>query len=106
MRYFGVIGDEDCDRVATPLGESCARCAEPIAAGDKGVTMQHIDADGECVDKPLHYECFMRSITGSVMHQMKRCSCFVPGASHDDDPRLTKRESAELATALWCYRQR
>ncbi len=107
MHYFGVIGHEECERVATPVGEPCARCAEPIASGDSGVTMPHVTLDGPSIERPLHYECFMRRITGSVMHQMKRCTC--PGSSgesEDDDPRLTQRQSAELATALWYYRQR
>jgi hypothetical protein len=105
MRYFGVIGHEDCERVATPVGELCARCDELIDASDSGVTMPHVSVDGGCVDRPLHHECFMRTMAGSVMHQMKLCSCFVAGANEDDDPRLSRRQSAELATALWYYRQ-
>lgn len=112
MRYFGKkTGQlEECNRAATPVGEPCARCEEPIVEGDSGVMMQHgvlVDQGWSYVERPLHYECFMRSVAGSVMHQFKRCSC--PGSSgenEDDDPRLTKRQAAELATALWHYRER
>jgi hypothetical protein len=107
MRYFGMIEHEDCERVVTPVGEACSRCAEPIVNGDSGVMMLHVALAGSGIERPLHYECFMRSVTGSVMHQMKRCSC--PGSSgesEDDDPRLTQRQAAELATALWHYRER
>lgn len=107
MLYFGTIGIKDCPRVATPVDEPCSRCGELIAAVDSGVVMPHVDAGGTCVQRPLHYECFMRGIVGSVMHQFKRCTC--PGSSgesEDDDPRLTQRQSAQLATALWHYQQR
>jgi hypothetical protein len=106
MRYFGSIGIADCPRVATPIGEPCSRCGELIAARDSGVMMPHADANGTCTQRPLHYECLMRGMIGSVAHQMKRCSCFVPGSNEEDDPRLTQRQSAELATALWYYRAR
>lgn len=106
MRYFGTINIADCSRVAIPVDEACSRCGEPIAATDSGVTMPHVDSNGACAERPLHYECVMRGIVGSVAHQMKRCGCFVPGSDEEDDPRLTQRQSAELATALWYYRER
>jgi hypothetical protein len=108
MRYFGTIRHADCEGAATPVGEPCSRCGESIVAGDRGVIMPHVHLDRPSTDQPLHYECFMRNIVGSVMHQQKLCRCFMPleTACEEDDPRLTKRQAAELATALWYYRQR
>lgn len=46
--------------------------------------------------RPMHSECSIRSIAGSVGHQTKRCSCY--GGTLEDPPGATKREAAIAAT--------
>lgn len=84
----------------TPVGELCAHCAEKIEDGDGGILspMGRL-VDGELVvtSEPWHAECWVRSLMGSAAHIAGRCSCFVPGASENDDPNLTKRQAAVVA---------
>lgn len=92
MKYFG----PECSMkdgeilVQTPIGVPCIRCDEPIKALDMGVVTNL---------GPLHYECQMRMIVGSVGHQLKQCSCY--GGTLEDPPELTKRESAIAAYKLF-----
>jgi len=37
----------------------------------------------------------------AARHQLKWCSCYIPGASETDPPELTKRQAARLAVELW-----
>lgn len=78
----------------TPVGELCMLCQEPIAEGDCG-TFQGAH--------PIHYECQMRSVVGSVGHQMGTCSCF--GGTEDDPPGMTYRQAAIAAVQLWEAKQ-
>jgi len=87
-------------RVATPVGQSCAYCAEPIAADDWGFLVPLI-AEHEATIEPWHRECFLRQITGSVSHVLKVCGCYVPGATETDPPELSLREAAKLAVEEW-----
>lgn len=70
----------------------CAFCGEPVK-----------DAP-ECPfpgGRPTHRECGIRLVVGSVAHQMKRCSCFVPGSEEDDPPHLSLRQGAAAAVNLY-----
>lgn len=67
---------------------NCLRCEEPILPGER--------AD---VSEPMHRECAIRSVVGSVGHQIGECSCY--GGSREDPPGLSKREAAQAASALF-----
>jgi hypothetical protein len=76
----------------------CQHCEEPIRSCEQ--YQRYMNGPVE------HIECFRRRIYGSVAHIMRRCSCYVPGASENDDPRLTKREAARAAVHAWESLQR
>lgn len=81
---------EGVEYAKTPAGEPCAHCAEAIADGDLG----WIVPPGE---QPFHHACFMRGIIGSVAHQARLCSCYVPGSQCGDDASLSRRGAAQAA---------
>lgn len=91
--YFGPPAlRKDYERqVATPVGAPCILCGEAVAEGDTGT----VDAGG----RVTHHECAMRGITGSVGHQLRRCSCF--GGKQEDPPGFTRRQSAIAAAGVW-----
>ena len=96
MKWFGKnwhapICDQ-CPQGPVPVGETCNWCEEKIEAQDNGVVYSH--------GPVAHRNCFLRQINGSVAHVLKMCSCYVPGASEDDPPELTKRESANLVVDI------
>ncbi len=76
----------------TPLYPECPHCGEDILPWDD----QRTTNDGTL---PFHAECLIRSIVGSVGHQLGRCSCF---GGNEDDPRgMTLREAAQAARDLF-----
>lgn len=81
-------------RVPTPVGEMCLWCDEAIEDGQTGYVMPYIGAES-ATEKPEHVECFIRSIIGSLGHQMRQCSCY--GGDRGDPPIMTKREAAVAA---------
>jgi hypothetical protein len=95
MYYFGPGRHPFLERVPRPL-TPCAWCAEPFAETDCGVVLPCIP-DGML---PYHDECLMRTIVGSVAHQLKVCPCF-SGEAIEDAPGLSKREAAKAAVELW-----
>lgn len=107
MKVFGVSKTHATrldmgDLAATPVGTSCAWCDDPIVEGDKGVIMPFLGlADDPRREIPYHWDCNIRAVVGSVAHQNKQCSCFVPGAGCGDDPALTKRQAANAAVVLF-----
>lgn len=106
MKYFGKRHDapiyDEVEAAATPIGEACGHCGEPIAAGDDGWLIPFA-GEGERREIAEHRACFMRGIFGSVAHQQKRCSCY--GGAGEDDHTLTRRQAAEAAVA-YAYRNR
>lgn len=54
------VCENDTDKVATPVGQLCVPCQEPITMGDRG----SLYADGE----PAHVECSLRSVLGNHLH--------------------------------------
>ena len=50
---------------------------------------------------PMHAECGVRMIMGSIAHIEGRCSCVDPNNHETDPPELTRREAAKLAFAAW-----
>lgn len=88
---------KDCPHTDTPVGQPCAWCEEPFVEGDEGVIIPLIHNEN-CVEmKPYHLDCHLRTVTGSLAHVLKICSCFVPGSTKEDPPDMTKREAAWLA---------
>jgi hypothetical protein len=75
---------------------TCEWCDEPIDG--PWVAIPHGGAPGR-IQVFFHSECFFRSVAGSVAHQERRCSCF--GGNDDEDPTLSKRESAKAAFELF-----
>jgi hypothetical protein len=66
--WFGESWGAPCckpdDHVETPVDQTCLRCGEPIASGDQGLTMVHV----ESCDPPVasvratHLDCFLKQI--------------------------------------------
>jgi hypothetical protein len=99
MKWFGIrVVDPEEEITATPVGEACGHCEEFIETGDRGVTFPHIDERG-AVEKPYHFECYIRIIVGSLAHQQHRCSCH--GGTEHDPPRMTPRQAARAAYDFW-----
>lgn len=70
---------------------ACPHCVEPITAADK---------THENGGERYHFECFMRMFTGSVMHQLQRCSCY--GYTDEEEPGpTTTREWARRALNIY-----
>ena len=81
---------ESTTQTETPVGAHCIHCEEEIVIGDDGFFY----ANGPVA----HRECFLRQTVGSVQHQQKLCSCYVPGADgHYDENGMTPREAARAA---------
>jgi len=73
----------------------CGFCGEAIEPG------QRAPSHGE----PLHHECQMRLVVGSVAHIERRCGCYVAGSTESDPPHMTLREAARAALVLYNVRQ-
>lgn len=84
-----------CGEQIMPLPNLCDHCREKVhGAPGSG----YVAADrGEL----FHRNCFIRTIVGSVAHQLKTCSCYVPGSTEGDAPELTRREAADAAARLF-----
>lgn len=83
----------ECPRVPVPVGVPCSWCDEPIDDTDHGYVPS--DGDGD----PIHAECSIRQVVGSVAHQTQTCSCY--GGTLEDDPGLSRREAAHEAARLF-----
>ena len=100
MNWFGtswgaaVCHDPLIPHVQTPVGAICLWCDEPITADDSGIGVPHFDGDSADI-RYHHVECWMRSVLGSVGHQLKLCSCY--GGPYEDPPTMTRREAARAA---------
>jgi hypothetical protein len=101
--YFGSTWDaplfDDPTRVRVwpvPVGSSCLHCDEPIKGDDRGLIITYGTVEnGKSVGKlvPVHMECNLRSVLGSVEHLEGRCFCTtrrvdaVPEGSFRDEAR-------------------
>jgi hypothetical protein len=67
-RWFGPSWgagiNEDCDEIATPIGEICARCERVIVDGDQGISIPHVTDEPSQPDeyRPWHLLCFLDSL--------------------------------------------
>lgn len=85
-----------CGEQIMPLPNLCDHCHERVLGN--GGTPGYVAADrGEL----FHRNCFLRTIFGSVAHQLKTCSCYVPGSTEGDAPELTRREAADAAARMF-----
>jgi hypothetical protein len=91
-RYFGpeCSRKPDEEQVPAPVGQPCSWCEEPIGPLDMGTI--------NFIGQATHYECQMRSLGGSVGHQLGKCSCF--GGNEEDPPGMTRREAAIAALRM------
>jgi hypothetical protein len=79
-------------RVPIPLAQ-CDFCDEPFLDTDVGFEME---GPLGAYSTPIHQECMLRLVVGSVAHQMKMCSCYGgPGSDHVQGQ--SKREEARAA---------
>lgn len=86
----------ELDHQPTPISEFCLFCEERILEQDDGFLI----FDGEKGRRrPVHWECNLRQVVGSVGHLTGKCSCH--GGTDGDPPGMTRREAAKAAVALW-----
>lgn len=108
QQFFGERWDapafDDAVAVEVPVGEICRLCEEPIGESDSGILMGYIDGRGKGSISPIHIECHLRSVLGSVAHLEGRCSC-ATGRHADDRSNLTWREQGQLVVE-WVYDRR
>jgi len=96
--HWGAPFNDTTPQVPVPVGETCLWCGELIAPEDSGVQMPHLSLQGPRYVYQ-HVECFLRSILGSVGHQLQLCSCF-GGDDACEPPEMSRRESARAACDL------
>jgi hypothetical protein len=90
----------DTPRVATPVGQICAWCNEPILPDEDGFVLPMMHTCGHVDDRPWHLNCHMRSLIGGVNHLRRVCGCF-GGALASDPAGMTAREAADAAVQLF-----
>ena len=69
MRWFGTDwGAPVCREglhVATPVGELCGQCTQPIKADDQGLVLVFYDRLDEVgKDFPVHLDCLIENVAG------------------------------------------
>ena len=75
---------------------TCTWCGESMLIGEQHTAFQ----------EPMHVECGIRAVCGSVAHIEGRCSCYRGGSAEGDDPALTRRQNASAAAAaFWRTRE-
>lgn len=94
MKVFG-YDLPDMERVATPIGSICSHCEEAVMEGDCGEIVPHLGATVE--ERPVHLECLLRKVFGSVAHQERRCSCYGGGESCEDSSKTRRQQAREAA---------
>lgn len=110
--YFGpAAGRKSHETQApTPVGRACGYCEEAITLGQAGTLQAYTTSPqlGKLVheERPVHYECSLRSVIGSVAHIEGTCSCHVPGSQEGDPPGMSRRVGALMAALSWELKQR
>lgn len=93
---------------ATPVGQRCWLCEELVLYGQQGSWIRAFSQvrHGD-VDVPVHRECLMRQVVGSIEHLTGRCKCRAPQGLGDLgwSPAGTFREQA-MATWAWLEARR
>lgn len=103
--YFGPnkFRKEHEAQVPTPTGQLCLHCDEAIQDGDTGTYQAYVSEAGTEL-KPVHHECTLRMVVGSLGHQQRRCSCF--GGTEEDPEGMTKHEAAIAAARHFYAKER
>lgn len=106
--YFGERWPSGtCDegvQVRTPVGEHCDWCQTPVMEGDRGLIMWTQGLAGT-YPVPMHRECHLRTVMGSVAHMEGRCSCRTGDWSNrPQTPSEVRQEALELWE--WIERRR
>lgn len=77
--FFGDRWDapliDEADQVPTPIGQSCFRCGELVAAGDRGLirmVARELGGELQAAAEPVHAEC---DLIGVVGHLVGVCHC-------------------------------
>lgn len=107
--YFGEPWDvpavDDAIAGPTPVGERCVYCPDLIEEGDQGFLLPtaRVGPDEKLIAtvEPIHRECMVRSIIGSVPHLEGRCRC--RGATEDEPDNESWRDQGR-ATTEWLRR--
>jgi len=89
--------DHQVIQVPTPVGQLCTWCQTAIAEGDRGLfhAVAHINESGiHGSAEPIHVECHLRMILGSINHLTNRCSCH--GHTEDPAPGNDREEALAL----------
>lgn len=111
--YFGAAWNANIrtayQKTPTPVGGLCSWCEEEIVEGDQGFVLPQGNAiiqneekvfdRMEVAFRPVHLDCFLRQIYGSVGHIEKKCSCH--GGDREDPPGLTVRQAATASVKLY-----
>lgn len=99
MNFFGEPWPsgtcDDGTQVATPVGEHCELCDEPIQIFDQGSfigTMHGEEGQWVISQAPVHKECSLRSVLGGIGHLENHLAWCVE--KHDPDAGLGYRASA------------
>jgi hypothetical protein len=91
-RFFGPRWDAPRVDNATPVGERCPHCEEPIEPDDRGLLMTVVGTDDAgnwtTESRPAHLECDLRS---TLSHLYRQCPCY---ARH---PSIRAEAQATLA---------
>lgn len=84
---------DDGRRVATPVGEPCASCGEPIEEDSQGSFL--VNGHDPALPRflPQHRECSLRVVLGGIGHLEDHD--FWCGVMHDPDGGRTRRQSGQ-----------
>lgn len=97
MKAFGPkvwsapVTDDLDEPVTTPHGAVCAYCNEAVKGDDDGFLIPHYTG-GTPLERPVHTECWLRQVMGSIGHLTGKCSCM--GGTEEDPEGATKHEAA------------
>ncbi len=104
-QWFGASWGAPCcdphDHVATPVGELCMHCREPIIEGSQGLihSVVHAVEEGKVVwsREPTHVDCYLRTIQ---QHGPECPHCRGAGAQIDHDRECAYRVSGGNCTCI------
>ena len=78
----------------------CHLCDEPMLPGESTVPLTRMHKN-KAWQEEVHRVCMLRTVVGSVAHQLRICSCYVEGSTKGDPQDMTLKQGAEAAVELW-----
>jgi hypothetical protein len=98
--YWGAAICNETPHIAVPVGAHCSWCDEVFVAGDAGIVIDSVsEGPGDAaLETPMHKNCFLRSVMGSIGHQRRECECY--GGTEGDPEGMTKRQAADAAAGF------